>query len=204
VKAFGTILIFLGVLILLFIFGPVLRQELGYQFDQMRGVKYSLDARPEFPGPGVMRIVPVEDEFGIVIEKINLNAEVFPNIDAGNPDDFLPVLKQGVAHALGSKFPNQEGNVFLFGHSTDAFYNVGRYNALFFLIGKLEEGDKVSLYYQETRYKYEVIDKVVVAPEGIKPYLDQIKDKKTLTLQTCYPPGTSLKRLLVIARQLES
>lgn len=202
-KWVANLLIIGGTIILVFIFGPVAKEELGYQFGHMRGLKYSLDAHPEFPGVGVERVVPVDKEFGIVIEKINLNAAVFPNVDPDDPADFLPVLKKGVAHAFGSKFPNEKGNVFLFGHSADAFYNVGRYNAVFFLIGKLEEGDLINIFYKGERYKYEVIDKVVVTPEGIKTYLDQIKEEKTLTLQTCYPPGTTLKRLVVMAKQVK-
>lgn len=204
IRWIGNLLIIAGVLILLSIFGPVLKEELDYQFDNWRGVRYSLDAHPQFPESGLRPIAPVDKAFGIVVPKINLNTEVFPEIDPKNPERYLPVLKKGVAHAKGSKFPGQEGNVFLFGHSTDAFYNVGRYNTRFFLIGKLEEGDEISIFYKDERYKYEVIDKKVVTPEGVKAYLDKLAGKETLILQTCYPPGTTLKRLLVVARQRQS
>ena len=156
-KTIGNILIIASLLILLFIFGPVIKEELGYRFDQWGGVRYSLEANPEFPETGIRPISPVDKEFGIVIPKLNLNAEIFPEIDSQNPQEFLPILKKGVAHAKGSAYPDEEGNVFLFAHSTDTFYKVGRYNAIFFLIGKLEKGDEVSIFYKDKRDRKSVV-----------------------------------------------
>jgi hypothetical protein len=39
----------------------------------------------------------------------------------------------GVAHAKGTVFPHK-GNIYLFAHSTDNWWNVGRYNAVFYLL----------------------------------------------------------------------
>jgi len=202
-KTVSNILIIGAFLILLFIFGPVIKEELGYRFDQWGGVRYSLEANPEFPQSGIRPIAPIDKEFGIVIPKININAEIFPEINPANPSEFLPILKKGVAHAKGSAYPDEEGNVFLFAHSTDAFYNVGHYNAVFFLIGKLEKGDEIDIFYKDKRYKYEMEEKAVVSPEELGQYVKEHTSGKTLTLQTCYPPGTTLKRLIVIAKQVE-
>ena len=105
-----------------------------------------------------------------------------------------------MAHAKGTAYPGQKGNVYLFAHSTDAFYNVGRYNAVFYLIGKLENGDEIDIYYKDQKIVYEVYEKKVVGADDIK-YLGNLGDRNTLTLQTCYPPGTTLKRLVVVASQ---
>lgn len=192
-KFVSGILIISGIIILLFTFGPVAKEEVGYQFNQLGGGGYSLE----------QSITPVDTGFGIVITKININAKIFPEIDSQNPQEFLPILKKGVAHAKGSVYPDQDGNVFLFAHSTDAFYNVAHYNAVFFLIGKLEKGDEIDIFYKEERYKYEVINKAVVSPDMLGQYVKEHTGGKTLTLQTCYPPGTTLKRLIVITRQLD-
>lgn len=192
-KFVGGILIISGIIILLFTFGPVAKEEVGYQFNQLSGGGYSSE----------QSITPIDTGFGIVITKININAKVFPEIDSQNPQEFLPILKKGVAQAKGSAYPDQDGNVFLFAHSTDVFYNVGRYNAVFFLIGKLEKGDEIDIFYQNQRYKYEVTDKAVVSPDMLGQYVKEHTGGKTLTLQTCYPPGTTLKRFLVIAKQIE-
>ena len=203
IRTAGNILIIAAAVILLFIFGPVAKEELGYRFNQWSGVKYSLEANPEFPQSGIRPITPVDKEFSIIIPKINVNAEIFPEINPANPSEFLPILKKGVAHAKGSAYPDEEGNVFLFAHSTDAFYNVGHYNAVFFLIGKLEKGDEIDIFYKDKRYKYEMEEKAVVSPEELGQYVKEHTSGKTLTLQTCYPPGTTLKRLIVIAKQVE-
>ncbi len=202
-RRIGLFLIISGLIIIFLIFGPVIIEEIRYLSYQWGGVNFSLDVDPRFPESGLRRIAPVDEEFGIVIEEINLNAEIFPEIDANDPEKFLPILRKGVAHAKGSAYPDEEGNVFLFGHSTDAFYNVAHYNAVFFLIGKLENGDLINIFFKDKRYQYEVIDKVVVDQEEISSYLEKFKGQKTVTLQTCYPPGTTLRRLLVIGKAVD-
>jgi sortase A len=107
-------------------------------------------------------------------------------------------LKKGVAHARGSVFPGEEGNTYIFAHSTDAFYNVGVYNAVFYLLGKLKPGDEIDVFYKGKLYIYKVYEVKVVEASELK-YLGKQKEKSTLTLQTCYPPGTTLKRLIVLA-----
>lgn len=191
-KYLGTILIILGLTILALTFGPVLKVETIYQFNQVSGKKYSSD------------ILPKDKDFGIVIPKINVNEKIFPQIDSTNPSIYLPVLKKGVAQALGSANPGtKSGNVFLFAHSTDAFYNVLKYNASFYLIGKLKVGDEVDIYYKETLYKYLVYAKAVIGPDQLDKYVKSQVSGKTITLQTCYPPGTTLKRLVVFAKIIE-
>lgn len=205
-RIFSLFLIFGGLAILIFLFGPLVKEELRYRFDQWGGFRYSLEADPQFPQPQIRPIDVYDRQFGIVIPKIRVNEAVFSEVDPQNPSEYLPILKMGVAHAKGSAYPDKQGNVYLFAHSADAFYNVGRYNAVFFLIGKLEKGDEVDIFYQDQRYQYEVIAKGVVEELGIKSYLDKTiskDDKNTVTLQTCYPPGTTLKRLLVVAKAID-
>jgi LPXTG-site transpeptidase (sortase) family protein len=203
-KLIGLLLVLTGLSIIFLIFGPVMVAELRYYSNKWGGVEYSLEANPQFPETGLRPITPVDKEFSLVIPKINLNVEIFPEIDPSNPEKYLPVLRKGVAHAKGSAYPDEEtGNVFLFGHSTDTFYNIGRYNAVFFLINKLHAGDEIDIFYRDKRYQYEAIESQVVEPDGISSYLKKFQGQKTLTLQTCYPPGTTLQRLLVIAKAMD-
>jgi sortase A len=65
-------------------------------------------------------------------------------------------------------------------------------------LGKLEKGDEVNIFYKGQRFVYKVIDKKIVDPEQVE-YLTRKTNKEFLTLQTCWPPGTTLKRLLVFA-----
>jgi len=192
-KKTSSILIASGLIFLFLIFRPVLEDEIRYQFaSSIKPLRSNKNQKQE--------IRPVSQEFSLIIPKIGLNVQVFPNVDPQNPSEFLPVLKKGAAHAKGSAYPDEnEGNVFLFAHSTDRFYSITYYNALFYLIGKLEKGDRITVFYKQKKYDYKVIDRAIVAPEKVLSYVEKFSSRKTLTLQTCYPPGTTLKRLLVIA-----
>lgn len=197
-RRFSLILIFIGVVIILFIFGPVIKEELGYIFDQWSGVRRSVEPNAAL---NYQRPMPIPNrDFSIIIPKINAAAPIVDNVNPMSSTDYLEALKEGVAHAAGTPYPGQVGNVYLFAHSTDAFYNVGHYNAVFFLIGHLVPGDEVDIYYRNTLYKYTVYDKRIVEPTDTEYLGTLLEGEKTLTLQTCYPPGTTIKRLVVMAK----
>lgn len=146
-------------------------------------------------------LVPKDTEFGIVIPKIGASAKVFENIDPSNQESFLPILMKGVAHAQGTVFPGIIGNIYLFAHSTDNFWNAGRYNAIFYLLKDLQVGDEVVIFYQNKRYDYIVSGSKIVNPEDVSHIVDaQNVSEETLILQTCWPPGTTFQRLLVFAK----
>jgi len=142
-------------------------------------------------------ISPSSWEFSLLIPKIALNAKVIPEVDASQETAYKKALKQGVAHAKGSSFPNEDGFVYIFGHSTDFLWNVKTYNALFYLLGKLEPGDEVDLFYQGKHFSYLVSQKKVLDASDLS-LLENGKEKQ-LILSTCWPPGTTLKRLFIIA-----
>lgn len=150
-------------------------------------------------GNKVELLSPVSAQFGIIIPKIGANAKIIPNVDAGKSESYLPALQDGVAHAAGTVFPGVASNIYLFAHSTDAFWNVGRYNAVFYLLKELENGDEINIFYLGKRHIYKVTDKKIVDPSEIQ-YLTEQTPYEQLTLQTCWPPGTTLKRLIIIAR----
>ncbi|MDH7476743.1 MAG: sortase [Microgenomates group bacterium] len=146
-------------------------------------------------------IIPEDPNFSIVIPKIGANAKIIDNVDPSDTKVYLEALTKGVAHAQGTAFPGEPGHIFLFAHSTDYFWNVGTYNAIFYLLYKLEKGDEVDLFFRGQRYVYKVIGKQIVDPERVE-YLTRKTNREFLTLQTCWPPGTTLKRLLVFAARV--
>jgi len=201
----GILLFWAGFLILIFTFLPVVIQEVRYDLYRPT-TDFKIASTPEQakqlkeePKLTDTIITPVNFDFSLVIPKIGVNSTVFANIDSGDPAVYLPVLKKGVAHAKGSALPNQRGPVFIFAHSTDTFYNIGQYNAIFFLLGKLKVGDSAYIFHQNRQYSYLVTGKQVVDSEAI-PDLVRSTPGNTLILQTCYPPGTTIKRLLVYAK----
>jgi sortase A len=146
-------------------------------------------------------LVPKDTEFSIVIPKIGASAKIFPNVDPSNEAEFLPILMQGVAHAKGSVFPGMLGNTYLFAHSTDNFWDVGRYNAVFYLLKDLQPGDDIIIFFQNKRYNYIVSGSKIVNPSDVSNLVNaQNTDKEQLILQTCWPPGTTWQRLLVFAQ----
>lgn len=146
-------------------------------------------------------LIPKDTEFSILIPKIGASSKIYANIDSSNQNNFLPILQHGVAHAKGTVFPGMNGNIYLFAHSTDNFWNVGRYNAIFYLLKNMSAGDEIVIFYQNVRHDYKVIETRVVEASDVS-YITKGQEagQETLVLQTCWPPGTTWKRLLVIAK----
>lgn len=217
VRFVGYFIFLTGLISFVFVFGPLVQAEYKYRSDQIFGVKHTIrdvitsdgieapDDSGSFGNIKVSenQIVPVSTEYGIVIEKINANAKIIPDINPANESQYSQALTQGVAEAAGSTKPGQNGNTYLFSHSTDAPWNIVRFNAVFYLLRELNSGDRVIVFYQNKRYDYVVFDKVVVPPSDIS-YLLNRYDQPVLTLQTCDPPGTLLNRLIVRAKLVTS
>lgn len=194
----GNFLILIGVAIILFTFAPAVKEETKYEIQRALGTTYSLNP---LPGTKQIKLTPPNTDFSVVIPKIAAVAPIVDNVDSQDPKSYLPALMRGVAHAKGTSYPGEVGNTYLFAHSTDTFFNVSRYNAVFYLLGKLQKGDEVDVFYKGKEIKYKVSDIRVVAANDVS-YLGKIKNTNTLTLQTCYPPGTTLERLVVTADQI--
>lgn len=215
IRFLGYFVFFLGVASFVFVFGPIAQAEIGFRKDQLLGVRRTVSptvitsagaqTAPEgTSGFGDINastefITPTDTNFSIVIEKLNANAKVVANVDPGNEREYSAALARGVAHAKGTNFPGEKGNIYLFSHSTDAPWNIVRFNAIFYLLRELEPGDRVVMFYQDKRYDYIIYDKVIADPNDVS-YLTNKYDASVLTLQTCDPPGTLFKRLIVRAK----
>ena len=197
-RIISTLIFWAGVLLLLLVLWPIVKVEAKYAYEQMAHIRYSIDA--QYDGSFDKQLTVPNKEFSIAIPKIGAVAPIIQNVDPFNKSEYLKALKKGVAQAEGSSVPIERGNVYLFAHSTDVFYNVGKYNAVFYLIDKLAKGDEIYIYYLGNKYKYIVSETKIVSANDIQ-YINNDTDEKILTLQTCYPPGTTYKRFIVIATQ---
>jgi len=151
-------------------------------------------------GPKEQVLTPADTNFSIIIPAIGASAKIYPNIDPTNADTFLPILQKGVAHAKGTVFPGMKGNIYLFAHSTDNFWDVGRYNAIFYLLKDLNKGDEIAIFFQGKRHNYIVTGSKIVDPSNVSYIVNaRNQNKEQLILQTCWPPGTTFQRLLVFA-----
>ena len=111
---------------------------------------------------------------------------------------YQQALTKGVAQAKNTSYPDLNGNMFIFAHSSVDFYEAQKYNSVFYLLSKLEKEDKIDIYFKEKKYTYSVTEKKTVDPTEIS-YLENKSIEKTLTLMTCWPPGTTYQRLIVKA-----
>jgi sortase A len=143
-------------------------------------------------------VIFLDNTFGIYIPKIKTNAKVIPDVDPFDKSDYEKALQKGIAHAKGTAFPNQNGNVFLFAHSAVNFYEQRKYNIYFYLLNELNPGDPIYISYQNKIYNYTVLDTRIVEATETK-YMGQYLDQDTLTLMSCWPLGTNWKRFIVTA-----
>lgn len=213
-RSIGNFLFLFAIFGVIATFGPALYYEVQFRVIQVRGVHFSVSdtfatkgqeaKNPSFAdlmtGAKEQTIVPPDSEFSIVIPKIGAAAKIYPNVDPSDEKNFLPVLLKGVAHAAGSVFPGLSGNVYLFAHSSDNFWDAGRYNAVFYLLKDLKEGDEVVVFYQGQRYNYFVTGSKIVDSSDVSLITNAKLGNEQLILQTCWPPGTAWKRLMVFAR----
>lgn len=174
-------------------------EELSFSLQKETGQKGLLTRIVD--GKTVEVLVPEDPSFSIVIPKIGANARIIPSVDTSNERVYSEALKKGVAQAMGTAFPGEGGHIFLFAHSTDYWWNVSTYNAVFYLLGKLEKGDDINIFYKGERFVYRVIDSKIVDPSEVE-YITRKTNQEFLTLQTCWPLGTTFKRLLVFATRV--
>lgn len=212
----GLFLLAVSLVGLMFIFLPVVKNEISYFKLQLDNERLKKDPNSLQQGDSSQStnkkkyMVAADENFSIVIPKIGANAKVIENVDPQNSKEYQLALSQGVAHAKSTPTPKVaaamgEGNTFLFAHSSDSFFTANQYNSVFYLLTKLENKDYFYIAYDKKLYKYEVIEKNIVSSDSIK-YLNKIEPVAgeqigaTATLMTCWPAGTTLKRLVVVGK----
>jgi LPXTG-site transpeptidase (sortase) family protein len=154
------------------------------------------------PSPTPVTIIGSEaDVFSVRVPSLDITSTVVPNVDPTSSQEYTKALRQGIAHAKGSGLPDQlefNKTIYLFAHSTDAPWNILRYNAQFYALKDAEPGQTIELTFWGKTRTYTIAEKVIVDADDVS-YLQPQTDQERLILQTCYPPGTTTKRLLVIA-----
>ena len=210
IRTISNFLIITGLFLLLADFGPLFIQVAWYKIREVRGINYTLEkvgAIPETeisPFGVLMRkyppisVEPISTQFGIVIEKIGVNAPIVADVNIASYKDYFEALKSGVAHAAQTPKPGEAGNTYLFAHSALDFWNFGKYAKVFTLLGQVEKGDRIVIFYQGKRYDYIIENKEIFKGFDLTPLLREYGEP-TLTLQTCDPPGSSLRRLIITA-----
>lgn len=137
----------------------------------------------------------------IKIDKLSIDA---PMIWSNSTKDveMLKDLENGVAHFYKTASPGQIGNMIISGHSSNYAWAKGNYNSIFKDLNSLEVGDDIVVVSSQKNgriitYKYKVHEKFITTADDSRVFEET--NEPTVTLSTCWPIGTSLKRLIVKA-----
>jgi sortase A len=133
-----------------------------------------------------------QSTYYLSIPKLNIKDAV---VTLGSMD-----LKKSLIQYPQTALPGQLGNTVVFGHSVlPQFFNPKNYLTIFSTLYKLKQGDEIVLNYDRMDYKYVIEEMFEIKPTNLS-VLEQRFDDKTLTLITCSPPGTYLRRLIIKAK----
>ncbi len=130
--------------------------------------------------------------YTLSIPKLNIEDAI---VEVGGQE-----IKNTLIHYPGTALPGEYGNSVIFGHSVlPVFYNPKDYKAIFSTIPTLDKGDKIYLNYDGMEFIYEVEKYFEVKPEQVS-VLQQKFNEQVLSLITCVPPGTYIKRGVIKGR----
>jgi LPXTG-site transpeptidase (sortase) family protein len=163
--------------------------------------------------PGVLlsflpEVGPPENR--LIIPKLNLNVPiVIPSYTSLLKEDWTQfeediqeALQFGVVHYPGTARPGQAGNFFITGHSSYYPWAYGKHKTVFARLPQLQIGDEFWVYYGGDKHRYVIRKKEEVKPSDIS-VLDQPVDERVSTLMTCTPIGTTLRRLILVAQEVD-
>lgn len=154
-----------------------------------------------------INIAPYENR--IIIPKIGKN---IPLVNVENKqvtnvkeleDVFMKELEKWVVRYPGSGIPWENGNMFIFGHSSNFPWIKWDYNDIFATLDKVVFNDEIIVYYNQKKYTYKIREKKVIKP-GEVSILKRDSGKSEISLMTCYPIWTSINRLVVIWELVEN
>jgi len=154
------------------------------------------DKDPEDIAQAPVQTVSLQDNH-LYIPKLAISAPIIWDIPESQ---ILDKLHDGVIHYKETAHPGEGGNTFITGHSSYYAWDWGKYKSVFALLGKLNPGDEIIVTYQGRVYAYQVIEKFEVAPNQVEVL--KKTNYPTLTLMTCTPVGTALRRLIIRASEV--
>lgn len=142
-------------------------------------------------------------EFKVLIPGIELEKEVISNVDPRDEAIYKEAFRQGIAHGLGTKFPDEIGNTYLYAHSTRDVDDIEENAGWFTRIDELTVGDEFEIIYGQNTYTYSIASKEIIDPRATGVYT-AYAPVQMVTLQTCHPRGEIEERLIIKALLLKS
>ncbi len=150
------------------------------------------ETNPDTNPQETRRTTNVISQYSLAIPKLDINHAA---VRTDNQD-----LKKSLIQYPNTAPPGQLGNTVVFGHSVlPQFYDPQNYYTIFSTLYTLKLADPIYITYDGITYTYRIEEIFEVLPTDLS-VLEQRFDKRSLTLITCTPPGTYLKRLIIKAR----
>ncbi|MDP3685545.1 MAG: class D sortase [bacterium] len=136
----------------------------------------------------------------LTIERLGIRVPIVWS--ASTEEDVLQHdLERGAIHYPGTAIPGSVGNAFIAAHSSDYPWKPGQYKRVFAQLGALKVGDDdIVVTYRDRggttrRFRFRVAETAVVRDDDERMFAQG--DAPELTLVTCWPLGTSWRRLMV-------
>ncbi|MBN1263603.1 MAG: sortase [Candidatus Pacebacteria bacterium] len=130
--------------------------------------------------------------YNLSIPVLGINRAV---VEIGGED-----LGKSMVHYPGTAFPGEKGNAVVFCHSVlPQFFNPKNYKTICSTLPTMKTGDEILIYFDGIEYAYQVFEMIEVQPTNIS-VLEPDLSGEYLSMITCVPPGTYLRRLIVKAR----
>ena len=106
-------------------------------------------------------------------------------------------LKQSLIHYPQTAAPGDLGNAVIFGHSVlPQYFDAKNYTTIFSTLHTLKKGDEIEIVDNGATFHYVIEEMYEAEPDDLSP-IAQRYDNRYLTLITCTPPGTYLRRLII-------
>lgn len=131
------------------------------------------------------------------VPSLNINVPIIWTQEVKN---FDKDLQTGVVHYPGTALPGQIGTTYISGHSSNYIWAKGDYNKVFSKLGDLADNTSFKITVVQKNGRDAIYHYVVT---GRKEYSatdqEQFKNsgKSTVALSTCWPVGSTAKRLVV-------
>lgn len=131
-------------------------------------------------------------QYTIAIPKIHVTNALVSTVDNN--------LALHLVNYAGTAIPPDNGNAVLFGHSTlPSLFDQTNYKTILANAYELTVGDRIFTTVEGKSYTYDIYAIIVIDPDDTSAFA-QTYDNSYLTLITCTPPGTTLKRLVIKSR----
>jgi len=213
-KYLSLVFLFSGLLLLAFVTIPIIKFQLQYSTN-LKQIINPLSLKSYNRNSSVLGDNTDYTQLSNWFTNDSISSNNSLNVNDNGAKYFLTIPKLGIKEAtviIGSTdlkssliqypqtaLPGQLGNTVIFGHSVlPQLFNPKSYVSIFATLHTLKIGDEIIISYDGSVYKYVVSEMFEVKPDDFS-VLEQRYNDKTLSIITCSPPGTYLRRLVVRA-----